>query len=138
MKQVLFVMLLALALPALEAQTRSDTSGEAEAEQLRQQIRQRWNARVRQELNLSDDQAAKLQGTEQKFTQQRVELAQRQRTVNEALRGQLQPASPRTRTACGGSWTRGTATGPPWRRSNATRTAKSRATSRRCSRRATR
>ena len=43
------------------------------------------------DLNLSDDQAAKLQGTEQKFTQQRVELAQRQRTVNEALRGQLQP-----------------------------------------------
>src|SRR2546425_12224832 len=91
MKQVLFVMLLALALPALEAQTPSDTSGEAEAEQLRQQIRERWNARVRQDLNLSDDQAAKLQGTERKFTQQRVELAQRQRTVNEALRGQLQP-----------------------------------------------
>src|SRR5213594_4138206 len=91
MKQVLFVMLLALALPALEAQTRSDTSGEAEAEQLRQQIRQRWNARVRQELNLSDDQAAKLQGTEQKFTQQRVDLAQRQRAINEALRGQLRP-----------------------------------------------
>src|SRR2546422_1608855 len=91
MKHVLFVMLLALVLPALEAQTRSDTSGDAEAEQLRQQIRQRWNARVRQDLNLSDDQAAKLQGTEQKFTQQRVDLAQRQRSVNDALRGQLQP-----------------------------------------------
>jgi len=91
MKQVLFVMLLALALPALEAQTPSDTSGEAEAEQLRQQIRQRWNARVRQELNLSDDQAAKLQRTEQTFTQQRVDLAQRQRAINEALRGQLRP-----------------------------------------------
>jgi len=91
MKHVLFVMLLALVLPALEAQTRSDTSGDAEAEQLRQQIRQRWNARVRQDLNLSDDQAAKLQGTEQKFTQQRVDLAQRQRAINDALRGQLQP-----------------------------------------------
>ena len=91
MKHVLFVMLLALALPALEAQTPSDTSGDAEAEQLRQQIRQRWNARVRQELNLSDDQAARLQGTEQKFTQQRVDLAQRQRAINEALRGQLRP-----------------------------------------------
>ena len=91
MKYFLFVMLLAPALPALQAQTPTDTSGEAEAQQLRQQIRERWNARVRQDLNLSDDQAAKLQGTEQKFTQQRVELAQRQRTVNEALRGQLQP-----------------------------------------------
>ena len=91
MKRFLFVTLLALVSPALAAQTPADTSGDAEAEQLRQQIRERWNARVRQDLNLSDDQAAKLQGTEQKFTQQRVELAQRQRTVNEALRGQLQP-----------------------------------------------
>src|SRR2546425_6022250 len=91
MKRFLFVMVLALPLPALQAQTPSDTSGDAEAAQLRQQIRDRWSARVRQDLNLSDDQAAKLQGTEQKFTQQRVGLAQRQRTVNEALRGQLQP-----------------------------------------------
>src|SRR2546422_3491707 len=91
MKRFLFVMLLALALPVLEAQTPTDTSGQAEAEQLRQQIRERWNARVRQDLNLSDDQAAKLQGTEQKFTQQRVDLAQRQRAINDALRGQLQP-----------------------------------------------
>src|SRR5256884_4931129 len=91
MKYFLFVMLLAPALPALEAQTPTDTSGGAEAEQLRQQIRERWNARVRQDLNLSDDQAAKLQGTEQKFTQQRVDVAQRQRAINEGLRGQLRP-----------------------------------------------
>ena len=91
MKRFLFVMLLALVLPALAAQTPADTSGDAEAEQLRQQIRERWNARVRQDLNLSDDQAAKLQGTEQKFTQQRVDLAQRQRGINEGLRGQLRP-----------------------------------------------
>src|SRR5438309_5107546 len=91
MKRFLFVMLLALVLPALQAQTPTDTSGDAEAEQLRQQIRERWNARVRQDLNLSDDQAAKLQGTEQKFTQQRVDLAQRQRAINEGLRGQLRP-----------------------------------------------
>ena len=91
MKRFLFVMLLALVPPALEAQTPSDTSGDTEAEQLRQQIRERWNARVRQDLNLSDDQAAKLQGTEQKFTQQRADLAQRQRAINEGLRGQLRP-----------------------------------------------
>src|SRR2546430_2128267 len=91
MKRFLFVMLLALALPVLEAQTPTDTSGQAEAEQLRQQIRERWNARVRQDLNLSDDQAAKLQGTEQKFTQQRADLAPRQRAINEGVRGQLQP-----------------------------------------------
>src|SRR2546428_10864853 len=91
MKYFLFVMLLAPALPALQAQTPTDTSGEAEAQQLRQQIRERWNARVRQDLNLSDDQAAKLQGTEQKFTQQRVDLAQGQRAINEGLRGQLRP-----------------------------------------------
>src|SRR2546429_8395523 len=91
MKYFLFVMLLAPALPALEAQTPTDTSREAEAQQLRQQIRERWTARVRQDLNLSDDQAAKLQGTEQKFPQQRADLAPRQRAINEGLRGQLRP-----------------------------------------------
>jgi len=91
MKRFLFVVLLALVVPGLQAQTPTDTSGDAEAEQLRQQIRERWNARVRQDLSLSDDQAAKLQGTEQKFMQQRVDLARRQRAINEALRGQLQP-----------------------------------------------
>src|SRR3989442_15578110 len=89
MKHVLFVMLLALALPALEAQTRSDTGGDAEAEQLRQQVRQRWNARVRQDLNLSDDQAARLQGREQKITEQRAGLAKRGRACNDACRRQL-------------------------------------------------
>ena len=91
MKRFFWVLLLATAAPALPAQNPPDTSDEAEAQQLRQQIRERWSQRVRQDLSLSDEQAAKLQATEQKFMQQRIDLAQRQRDINEALRGQLQP-----------------------------------------------
>src|SRR5688572_1991903 len=72
----------------LRAQT-PDTSDQAQAQQLRQEIRQRWNVRVRRDLDLSDGQAAKLQGTEVRFVERRRALAERQRAVNEALRGQL-------------------------------------------------
>jgi len=91
MKRFLWVLLLGTAAPALPAQNPPDSSDEVEAQQLRQQIRERWSQRVRQDLSLSDEQAAKLQATEQKFMQQRIGLAQRQRDINEALRGQLQP-----------------------------------------------
>jgi Spy/CpxP family protein refolding chaperone len=97
MKPFLFVLLITLAAPAaptaptLRAQKPADTSAGAEAKQLRHQVRQRWSARVRQDLKLSDDQATKLQATEQKFMQQRAELAERQRAVHDALRAQLQP-----------------------------------------------
>ena len=91
MKRFLWVLLLVTAAPALPAQNPPDSSDEVEAQQLRQQIRERWSQRVRQDLSLSDEQAAKLQATEQKFMQQRIGLAQRQRDINEALRGQLQP-----------------------------------------------
>ena len=87
---LLFILTLAAA-PALAGQNPPDTSDGAEAQQLRQQIRERWNQRVRQDLGLSDEQAAQLQATEQRFLGQRMDIARRQQTVNEALRGQLQP-----------------------------------------------
>jgi len=90
MKRLLWVLLTVGAAPLLGAQNPSDTSRGAEA-QLRQEFRRRWNERVRQELSLSDDQAAKLQATEAKYLQQRRDVMQRQRAVNDALRGQLQP-----------------------------------------------
>src|SRR2546425_13194878 len=89
MKRFFWVLLLVTAAPALPAQNPPDSSDEGEAQQLRQQIRERWSQRVRQDLSLSDEQAAKLQATEQKFMQQRIGLAQRQRDINEALRWQL-------------------------------------------------
>jgi len=91
MKRLLWVLLTVGVVPLLGAQNPSDTSRGAEAQQLRQEFRRRWNERVRQELGLSDDQAAKLQATEGKHLQQRRDVMQRQRAVNDALRGQLQP-----------------------------------------------
>src|SRR5213079_1087922 len=90
MKWFAWLVLLAAAVPALAAQQPADTSEDA-VQQLQRQLRQRWNERVRHDLNLSDEQAAKLQGTEGKYQQQRRDIAQRQQAVNEALRGQLQP-----------------------------------------------
>jgi hypothetical protein len=93
MKRMLLALLLANAATGLRAQTPllPDTGDAAEVQDLQRQIRQRWNARVRQDLQLSDEQAAKLQGTETKYLQQRRDVAQRQRAINEALRGELQP-----------------------------------------------
>ncbi|HEU5262718.1 MAG TPA: hypothetical protein VFU41_14965 [Gemmatimonadales bacterium] len=93
MKRFLWMLALvtaAPAAPALRAQT-PDTSDTAQAQQLRQEIRQRWNARVRRDLDLSPDQAVKLQATEDRFVGRRRELAERQRAVNDGLRGQLRP-----------------------------------------------
>jgi len=94
MKRFLWILALVTTAPAaaaVRAQTPPDTSERAEVQQLRQQIRQRWHERVRRDLDLSNDQAAKLQATEDRFLERRRDLAGRQGTVNEALRGQLRP-----------------------------------------------
>src|SRR5947199_11686 len=71
MKWFAWLVLLAAAVPALAAQQPADTSEDAEVQQLQRQLRQRWNERVRQDLNLSDEHAAKLQGTGGQHQQQR-------------------------------------------------------------------
>ena len=42
-----------------------------QVERLRGQIRERWHARVRQQLQLTDQQAAKLQATEDRYFERR-------------------------------------------------------------------
>ncbi len=91
MKRLLWMLMLVTAVPALRAQNPADSSDDAERQQLQRELRQRWNARVRQDLNLTDDQAVKLQATEDRHLAQRRDLAQQQRGVQEALRQQLQP-----------------------------------------------
>src|SRR6266540_7127333 len=91
MKRLVWVVLLAIAAPGLRAQTPPDTGGEPEVQRLQHELRQRWNARVRENLGLSNDQATRLQTTEDTYLRQRRDVAQRQRAINEALRGQLQP-----------------------------------------------
>ncbi|HEY6157025.1 MAG TPA: hypothetical protein VIV88_06200 [Gemmatimonadales bacterium] len=99
MKRLNWILALVLALtPALAAQVPDDSStspaDQAEARQLRAQIRQRWTEHVRSTLALSDDQAGKLDATEQRFEQQRQPIRARQRQINQALNAELAAQSP--------------------------------------------
>jgi Spy/CpxP family protein refolding chaperone len=97
MKSLAWVWMVATALP-LVAQEPQDSAATppngAEAQQLRQQIRQRWYEHVRTTLALSDEQATKLQGTEQRFEEQRQPLRARQREINQTLNGELAAGTP--------------------------------------------
>src|SRR5204863_7508143 len=92
MPRLAWILMIALA-PALGAQQQSDSAAvpadAAEARQLREQIRQRWNEHVRSTLGLSDDQTTKVQATEQRFEQQRQALRARQRRSDQDLDGEV-------------------------------------------------
>jgi hypothetical protein len=66
----------------------SDT---AEAGRLRAQIEQRFNDRVKQELNLNADQATKLRATQERFGTRRRDVMQQQLERRRALENQMQP-----------------------------------------------
>jgi len=86
------VLALAVSAPAAQAQ-QPDSAGveDPDVPALRQQIRQRWHEHVRQTLGLSDDQATKVQSTEDRFEQLRVlhrgQIRDINRQLNEELRG---------------------------------------------------
>ncbi|HUL04479.1 MAG TPA: hypothetical protein VLV16_14755 [Gemmatimonadales bacterium] len=77
--------------PALAAQNPPPGEAAPQIEMLRGQIRERWHARVREQLQLTDAQAAKLQATEDRFFERRRAVQSRQRAVIAGLRAQLQP-----------------------------------------------
>jgi Spy/CpxP family protein refolding chaperone len=97
MKSLVWALMLATTLPLVaqepEDSTASPSNG-AEAQQLRKQIRQRWYEHVRTTLALNDEQATKLQGTEQRFEEQRQPLRARQREINQTLNGELAAGTP--------------------------------------------
>ena len=98
MKSLGWVLMLATTLP-LAAQEPEDTAAApppngAEAQELRKQIRQRWNEHVRSTLGLSADQTAKLQATEQRFEGQRQPIRARQREINRGLNAELASGTP--------------------------------------------
>ncbi|HYL20490.1 MAG TPA: hypothetical protein VEU74_01915 [Gemmatimonadales bacterium] len=98
MKRLAWTLLLVLT-PALVAQEPGD-SGQGppangpEAQQIRQQIRQRWNEHVRSTLGLTDEQSTKLQATEEHFEGQRQPIRARQREINQALNTELASGTP--------------------------------------------
>lgn len=98
MKRVVWLLLVAVT-PALVGQEPGD-SGAAppangpEAQQIRRQIRQRWNDHIRSTLGLSDDQAKELQETEERFEGQRQPIRARQRAINQQLSAELASGTP--------------------------------------------
>ena len=98
MKRLAWILMLAVT-PGLSAQVPDDSGAttpadQAEAQQLRKQIRQRWTEHVRSSLGLSDDQAGKLDATEQRFEEQRRPIRARQRQLNQALNAELAAPTP--------------------------------------------
>jgi Spy/CpxP family protein refolding chaperone len=91
MRHALWFLLIA-AMP-LQAQAPGDTGDvpPVQMQRLRQMVIERWRARVRADLNLTDDQATKLHATEDRFAARRRDVSQRQAQVLLALRSQLQP-----------------------------------------------
>ena len=78
-----------LAVPPLSAQDEPDDS--ERAEHLRQQVEGRFAERVRERLQLSDDQMTRLRGTVRTYGARRRELVNRERDVRAALADQLRP-----------------------------------------------
>ncbi len=88
-------LVLAVAVPAVRAQ-QPDSAGpeDADVQALRAQIRERWHEHVRQSLGLSDEQATKVQGTEDRFEQQRVQYRGQIRDINRQLNGEMLSGAP--------------------------------------------
>jgi hypothetical protein len=84
----LVVTLVGLAVPV---QAQEPAPGRPRLEELRRRVRERFTARIRAELNLTPDQMQRLRGTVGTYAGQRRELEASQRSLREALGGQLRP-----------------------------------------------
>jgi len=90
MKRIALLLFFAAA-PVLPAQNPADTGRAGRMRQHREEFQRQREARLREALRLTDDQAAKLKATQQRFGDQRRAIMERQHQLGEALRGQLQP-----------------------------------------------
>ena len=87
MREYMLLSLVVLLAPSLSAQER-DT---VEAGRLRVQIESTFTRRVQEDLNLSQDQAAKLRATQERFGARRRDVMQEQMERRRALENQMQP-----------------------------------------------
>src|SRR2546427_7954931 len=87
MRKYMLLSLVVLLAPSLSAQQR-DT---VEAGRLRAQIESTFTRRVQEDLNLSQDQAAKLRATQERFGARRRDVMQQQMERRRALENQMQP-----------------------------------------------
>ena len=81
----------ALGLTAPLSAQNQDANEPQRAEQLRQQVEGRFAERVKERLQLSDDQMTRLRGTTRTYGARRRELADRERGIRAALAEQLRP-----------------------------------------------
>jgi Spy/CpxP family protein refolding chaperone len=98
MRRIVWLLCLAVT-TAVSAQEPADSGAAppangAEARELREQIRQKWNDHVRSTLGLTDEQTAKLQATEQRYETEREPIRARQREINQALNAELAAGTP--------------------------------------------
>ena len=82
---VLGVLLVATP-PAVEAQQEGQRAG-----QLRQQIEERFTARVQQDLGLTDKQTDRLREVARRYFEQRREMEAEERRLRQTLAGELRP-----------------------------------------------
>ncbi len=85
------VLTLLMALAAAPLHSQEPGGGRPRLEELRRRVRERFGERVRQDLSLTNDQMRELRGTVGKFGGRRRDMESRQRTLREALAGQLRP-----------------------------------------------
>ena len=76
--------------PPLRAQNEGEPDPER-AERLRQQVEGRFAERVKERLQLSDDQMTRLRGTARTYGARRRELTERESEIRTALGEQLRP-----------------------------------------------
>ncbi len=85
------MFVLGILLAAAPARAQEPAPGRPRAEELRRRVRERLAERVRQQLDLTDDQMRQLRSTVGKFGGRRRDMAARQRNLREALAGELRP-----------------------------------------------
>jgi len=92
-----WVTILALVVGAAAARAQQpDSTGveQPDVQALRQEIRQRWREHVRETLGLTDDQGGKVQATEDRFEQLRVQHRGQIRDINRQLNDELRAGTP--------------------------------------------
>ena len=90
-RSMLGVLTLLMALAVAPLHSQEPGAGRPRLEELRRRVRERFAERVQQDLNLTSDQMRQLRGTVGKFGIRRRDMESRQRTVRQALAGQLRP-----------------------------------------------
>jgi hypothetical protein len=92
-RSIIGMLALGIGLAAAPARAQETAPVRPRAEELRRRVRERLAERIQEQLGLTDDQMRQLRGTVGKFGIRRRDMEARQRSLRDALAGQLQPGS---------------------------------------------